>query len=118
METAAGLSPCAASRMVGRRLQVPRSQEGAATSCCDLLLRCGTRVLLTPQPCGLPAHRHRRSNGVLRPLFRALNILERNVMKLSLLAALGMALGMIDSSTGGASVAATEEDVATLTGRS
>jgi ketosteroid isomerase-like protein len=44
--------------------------------------------------------------------------MEKNVMKLPLLAALGMALGMLDSSTGGASVSAAEEDVASLTKRS
>ena len=45
-------------------------------------------------------------------------IMEKNIMKLPLLAALGIALGMFDSSTGGASVAAPEEDIASLTRRS
>jgi len=49
---------------------------------------------------------------------RALTIMEKNVMKLSLLAALGIALGIFDPASGGASVAAAEEDVANLTRRS
>ena len=44
--------------------------------------------------------------------------MEKNVMKLPLLAALGIALGMFDLASGGASAAATEEDVANLTRRS
>jgi hypothetical protein len=44
--------------------------------------------------------------------------MEKNVMKLPLLAALGIALGIFDPASGGASVAATEEDVANLTRRS
>jgi ketosteroid isomerase-like protein len=44
--------------------------------------------------------------------------MEKNVMKLSLLAALGIALGIFDPASGGASVAAAEEDVANLTRRS
>jgi hypothetical protein len=41
--------------------------------------------------------------------------MEKNVMKLPLLAALGVALGMLDPASGGASGATTDEDIANLT---
>src|SRR5262245_27276149 len=54
--------------------------------------------------------------GIVGPC--ALTIVEKNAMKLPLLAALGVALGMFDPASGGASGAATEEDIANLTKRS